>query len=67
MSRAVVTGAASGIGRATALLLLERGAQVVAADRAVRFGQIDQQPFYLGRVGRQEIVLRMLQQAIIRF
>src|SRR5438445_13704040 len=33
MSRAVVTGAASGIGRATALLLLERGAQVVAADR----------------------------------
>ena len=32
MSRAVVTGAASGIGRATALLLLERGATVVAAD-----------------------------------
>jgi len=31
--RAVVTGAASGIGRATALLLLERGANVVAADR----------------------------------
>ena len=33
MRRAVVTGAASGIGRATALLLLERGANVVAADR----------------------------------
>ena len=33
MRRAVVTGAASGIGRATALLLLERGASVVAADR----------------------------------
>ncbi|MBA2342587.1 MAG: SDR family oxidoreductase [Thermoleophilaceae bacterium] len=33
MSRAVVTDAASGIGRATALLLLERGATVVAADR----------------------------------
>ena len=32
-TRAVVTGAASGIGRATALLLLERGASVVAADR----------------------------------
>jgi NAD(P)-dependent dehydrogenase (short-subunit alcohol dehydrogenase family) len=32
VSRAVVTGAASGIGRATALLLLERGASVVAAD-----------------------------------
>lgn len=32
-NRAVVTGAASGIGRATALLLLERGASVVAADR----------------------------------
>jgi NAD(P)-dependent dehydrogenase (short-subunit alcohol dehydrogenase family) len=31
--RAVVTGAASGIGRATALVLLERGADVVAADR----------------------------------
>jgi NAD(P)-dependent dehydrogenase (short-subunit alcohol dehydrogenase family) len=33
MSRAVVTGAASGIGRATALLLLERGVDVIAADR----------------------------------
>jgi NAD(P)-dependent dehydrogenase (short-subunit alcohol dehydrogenase family) len=33
VSRAVVTGAASGIGRATALLLLERGEGVVAADR----------------------------------
>jgi NADP-dependent 3-hydroxy acid dehydrogenase YdfG len=33
VSRAVVTGAASGIGRASALLLLERGASVVAADR----------------------------------
>jgi NAD(P)-dependent dehydrogenase (short-subunit alcohol dehydrogenase family) len=33
VSRAVVTGAASGIGRATALLLLDRGASVVAADR----------------------------------
>jgi NAD(P)-dependent dehydrogenase (short-subunit alcohol dehydrogenase family) len=33
VSRAVVTGAASGIGRATALLLLERGESVVAADR----------------------------------
>ncbi len=32
-ARAVVTGAASGIGRATALMLLERGASVVAADR----------------------------------
>ena len=32
-ARAVVTGAASGIGRATALVLLERGASVVAADR----------------------------------
>jgi NAD(P)-dependent dehydrogenase (short-subunit alcohol dehydrogenase family) len=33
VSRVVVTGAASGIGRATALLMLERGASVVAADR----------------------------------
>lgn len=33
MSRTVVTGAASGIGRATARLLLEQGATVVAADR----------------------------------
>ena len=32
-ARAIVTGAASGIGRATALLLLERGVSVVAADR----------------------------------
>jgi NAD(P)-dependent dehydrogenase (short-subunit alcohol dehydrogenase family) len=32
-ARAVVTGAASGIGRATVLVLLERGANVVAADR----------------------------------
>ncbi len=32
-TRAIVTGAASGIGRATALLVLERGASVVAADR----------------------------------
>ncbi|MBO0803196.1 MAG: SDR family oxidoreductase [Nocardiopsaceae bacterium] len=31
--RAVVTGAAVGIGRATALLLAERGAQVLAVDR----------------------------------
>jgi 2-hydroxycyclohexanecarboxyl-CoA dehydrogenase len=30
---AMVTGAASGIGRATTLALLERGAQVIAADR----------------------------------
>lgn len=30
--RAVVTGAASGIGKATALLLLERGSEVVAVD-----------------------------------
>jgi NAD(P)-dependent dehydrogenase (short-subunit alcohol dehydrogenase family) len=35
-TRAIVTGAASGIGRATALLLLERGASVVAADRDER-------------------------------
>jgi NAD(P)-dependent dehydrogenase (short-subunit alcohol dehydrogenase family) len=34
--RAIVTGAASGIGRATSLLLLERGASVVAADRDAR-------------------------------
>jgi NAD(P)-dependent dehydrogenase (short-subunit alcohol dehydrogenase family) len=33
VSRPAVTGAASGIGRATALLLLERGSSVVAADR----------------------------------
>jgi 2-deoxy-D-gluconate 3-dehydrogenase len=32
VSRAVVTSAASGIGRASALLSLERGASVVAAD-----------------------------------
>jgi NAD(P)-dependent dehydrogenase (short-subunit alcohol dehydrogenase family) len=32
VSRAVVTGAASGVGRATALLLLERGASVVTGD-----------------------------------
>ncbi len=32
-ARSVVTGAASGIGCATALVLLERGASVVAADR----------------------------------
>jgi 2-keto-3-deoxy-L-fuconate dehydrogenase len=35
-ARAVVTGAASGIGRATALVLVERGASVVAADRDAR-------------------------------
>ena len=32
-ARAVVTGAASGIGRATTFMLLQRGARVVAADR----------------------------------
>ena len=32
---AVVTGGASGIGRATSLLLAQRGAQVVAADVAI--------------------------------
>ncbi|HEU4704057.1 MAG TPA: SDR family oxidoreductase [Conexibacter sp.] len=34
MRRVLVTGAASGIGKATALLLRERGAEVVATDRS---------------------------------
>lgn len=34
MRRVLVTGAASGIGKATALLLRERGVEVVAADRS---------------------------------
>lgn len=43
MRRVLVTGAASGIGKATALLLRERGVEVVAADRSTDgLGELEQ-------------------------
>src|SRR3954451_24839281 len=42
--RAVVTGAAMGIGRVRALLLADRGAQVLAVDRDPEVGRLADEP-----------------------
>ncbi len=51
---AIVTGAASGIGRASALLLADRGAAVLAVDRAPEV--IDTAALIAGRGGRADAV-----------
>lgn len=47
---AVVTGAASGIGRACVTVLLDRGAAVVGIDRAGGVTEVSEAPGYLGLV-----------------
>lgn len=67
---AIVTGAASGIGRATALLLEARGAAVIAEDikpsvqELARDGRIV--PF-VGDVSREEAAQRVVELAVERF
>jgi rhamnose utilization protein RhaD (predicted bifunctional aldolase and dehydrogenase)/NAD(P)-dependent dehydrogenase (short-subunit alcohol dehydrogenase family) len=48
---ALVTGAASGIGRACALELLDRGAAVVGVDRSEEVAAVAERDDYLGLVG----------------
>jgi NAD(P)-dependent dehydrogenase (short-subunit alcohol dehydrogenase family) len=67
---AIVTGAAGGIGRATALLLESRGAAVIAEDikpsvqNLARDGRIV--PF-VGDVSREETAQRVVELAVERF
>ena len=58
---AIVTGAASGIGKATAALFDREGAQVVAADVAEGDGVI------AADAGREDEVRRLIDQAVERF
>ncbi len=48
---ALVTGAASGIGRACAVELLRRGAAVVGVDLSEAVGMVSTEPAYMGAVG----------------
>jgi NAD(P)-dependent dehydrogenase (short-subunit alcohol dehydrogenase family) len=71
---AIVTGGASGIGRATALLLAEKGANVVVADINEQDGRIvadqigpDRALFIKTDVTKQDEVQRLVSVAVARF
>lgn len=66
---AVVTGAARGIGRATAELLKARGALVVATDRSAEVGSLEElgMPTLVGDVSDEEVARRTMALAIERF
>ncbi|WP_406860243.1 SDR family oxidoreductase [Streptomyces sp. HUAS MG47] len=64
----VITGAASGIGRATAERFLREGARVVAADLdGERLGTLDGTVQVVGDVAREEDARRMIATAVERF
>ena len=63
MPTAVVTGAASGIGRATAELLLAEGATVVGVDLAERPDELRDMPWIQGDVASAETWKRVLELA----
>jgi NAD(P)-dependent dehydrogenase (short-subunit alcohol dehydrogenase family) len=66
---AVVTGAARGIGRATARLLRERGAQVVASDRAGAVNELaaDDVATIVGDVADEQVAADTVALAVERF
>jgi NAD(P)-dependent dehydrogenase (short-subunit alcohol dehydrogenase family) len=67
---AIVTGAASGIGRATALLLEERGAQVIAEDINTAVNELGSNKHilpFVGDVASEDSARRVVALAIERF
>src|SRR5580692_2648293 len=67
---AIVTGAASGIGRATALLLEERGAQVIAEDINTAVNELGSNKHilpFVGDVASEDSAKRVVALAIERF
>lgn len=66
---AVVTGAARGIGHATATLLRERGAQVVASDRSPEVNELNASDMetFVGDVGNEADARATMELAVQRF
>ena len=66
---AIVTGAARGIGRATAALLHARGARVVASDRSDTVGSLDGEGYatIVGDVADEDVARRTVALAVERF
>ena len=66
---AVVTGAARGIGHATATLLRERGAQVVASDRSPQVNELNARDMatFVGDVGNETDARATMELAVQRF